>query len=263
MFQAKLKEATIFKKVIDAIKDLVTDANFLCTTDGIQMQAMDSGHVCLICLTLLAEGFTEYECSEDFTLGLNVNTLSKILRCAENTDSITLTATPDGETLDITFESPNGQRQSTFEIRRMDIDSEQIAIPETEYQCSVRMPCSQFHKIVRDLSSLGETASMHVKSAVVTFGVTSETAGTAKLTLREDKTCRREEEQTLIDTDDSEREVKQAFALRYLSYFAKTTGISDQVGMFMRDGMPLYVTYDMGEVGSVGYYLAPKVTDDD
>jgi hypothetical protein len=31
--------------------------------------------------------------------------------------------------------------------------------------------------------------------------------------------------------------------------------------MFMRDGMPLYITYDMGEVGSVGYYLAPKVTD--
>jgi proliferating cell nuclear antigen len=248
--------------VIDAIKDFVTDVNFLCTTDGIQMQAMDSAHVCLICMTLLAEGFTEYECSEDFTLGLNIVTLGKILRCAENSDTLTLSAKPDGDTLDLVFESPNGQRQSAFELRRMDIDSEQIEIPETEYQCSLKIPCSQFQKIVRDLSTIGEATKIHVKSSVVSFTVTTETSGNAKLTVREDKTCKREEEQTLIDTDEPDREVVQMFALKYLSNFAKTTGIAEQVGIYMRDGMPLYITYDMGDVGSIGYYLAPKIVDD-
>jgi len=262
MFQAKLKEASTLKKVIDAVKDLVADVNLLCTTDGIQMQAMDSAHVCLICFTLLAEGFTEYECSEDFTLGLNITTLAKILRCAENTDTLALSAKPDGDTLDITFESPSGQRQTTFELRRMDIDAEQIEIPETEYQCSLKMPCGQFQKIVRDLSTIGESVKIHTKSSVITFTVTTETTGNAKMTVHEDKTCKREQEQTVIETDEPDREVSQMFALRYLSYFAKTTGIADQVGIYMRDGMPLYITYDMGDVGSIGYYLAPKLVDD-
>jgi proliferating cell nuclear antigen len=262
MFQAKLKEASILKKVIDAVKDLVADVNFLCTSDGIQMQAMDSAHVCLICFTLLAEGFTEYECSEDFTLGLNMSTLSKILRCAENSDMLTLSAKPDGDTIDITFESPNGLRQSTFELRRMDIDAEQIEIPETEYQCSLKMPCNQFQKLIRDLSTISESTKIHMKSSVISFSVTTETSGNAKMTVHEDRTCKREEEQTLIETDEPDREVTQMFALRYLSYFAKTTGIADQVGMYMRDGMPLYITYDMGDVGSIGYYLAPKLVDD-
>jgi hypothetical protein len=30
----------------------------------------------------------------------------------------------------------------------------------------------------------------------------------------------------------------------------------------MTAGMPIYVTYDMGDLGSVGYYLAPKVHED-
>ena len=262
MFQAKLKEATTLKKVIDSVKDLVSDVNLLCTADGIQMQAMDSAHVCLVCFTLLAEGFAEYECSEDFTLGLNITTLSKILRCAENTDTLTLATTPESDTLDITFESPNGLRQSTFELRRMDIDAEQIEIPETEYQCSLKMPCSQFSKLIRDMSTIGEATKIHMKSSVISFSVITESAGNAKTTVHEDRTCKREEEQTLIETDEPDREVTQMFALRYLSYFAKTTGIADQVGMYMRDGMPLYVTYDMGDIGSIGYYLAPKLVDD-
>jgi hypothetical protein len=44
-----------------------------------------------------------------------------------------------------------------------------------------------------------------------------------------------------------------------LSLFTKAQGISDQVGLYLLDGIPMYVTYDMGDDGSVGYYLAPKV----
>ena len=263
MFSARLKEASTLKKVVDAIKDLVNEANFLCTSDGLQMQAMDKSHVALICLTMLSEGFVEYDCPSDFTLGLNVSLLSKILKCAENNDSLRLEADADGECLNVTFESPNGQRTSTFEVRRMDIDGEQIEIPDTEYQCSVKMPCSQFKKVVGDLSLLGETCSLEVKKGEVVFSLSSEVGGNAQFALKEDKTAKREMDQTAVDVDEDDRRVKMAFAVSYLSQFAKTSGISEQVGIFMSDGMPLYITYDMGEVGSVGYYLAPKIMGDD
>ena len=53
MFEAKLAEAIVLKKIIDAIKDLVTDVNIDATPNGISLQAMDSSHVALVSLTLV------------------------------------------------------------------------------------------------------------------------------------------------------------------------------------------------------------------
>lgn len=47
MFEARLQQASLFKKILEAMKDLVTDTNFDCSSSGITLQAMDSSHVSL------------------------------------------------------------------------------------------------------------------------------------------------------------------------------------------------------------------------
>ena len=44
-----------------------------------------------------------------------------------------------------------------FEMKLMDIDSEHLGIPEAEYHAIVRMPSSEFQRICKDLSSIGDT----------------------------------------------------------------------------------------------------------
>lgn len=39
----------------------------------------------------------------------------------------------------------------------MDIDSEHLGIPETEYEAIVRMPSAEFARICKDLSTIGDT----------------------------------------------------------------------------------------------------------
>ena len=41
----------------------------------------------------------------------------------------------------------------------MDIDSEHLGIPETDYKCQVKMPASEFQKICRDMSAFGDTGT--------------------------------------------------------------------------------------------------------
>jgi hypothetical protein len=60
MFQARLPQGNLLKKLVDAIKDLVTEANFDVSAEGVQLQAMDTAHVCLLALKLRADGFEEY-----------------------------------------------------------------------------------------------------------------------------------------------------------------------------------------------------------
>lgn len=53
--------------------------------------------------------------------------------------------------------APAQDKVSEFELKLMDISSENLGIPETEYAASVRMPSAEFQRICRDLSSIGDT----------------------------------------------------------------------------------------------------------
>jgi hypothetical protein len=44
-------------------------------------------------------------------------------------------------------------------MKLMDIDSEHLGIPDSEYQAIVRMPSSEFMRICKDLSSIGDTGT--------------------------------------------------------------------------------------------------------
>ena len=72
MFEARLVQGSLLKKLLESIKDLVTDANFDCTSTGIGLQAMDSSHVSLVSLKLDSDGFEHFRCDRSFSMGMNL-----------------------------------------------------------------------------------------------------------------------------------------------------------------------------------------------
>ena len=58
---------------------------------------------------------------------------------------------------------------SDFEMKLMDIDSEHLGIPEAEYHAIVKMPSSEFARICKDLSSIGDTGNQLCSSALEVF----------------------------------------------------------------------------------------------
>ena len=80
MFEARLIQGSLLKKVLEAIKDLVTDANFDCSVQGFALQAMDSSHVSLVSLLLRADGFDHYRCDRGLSMGMNLSNFAKMLK---------------------------------------------------------------------------------------------------------------------------------------------------------------------------------------
>ena len=107
MFEAKLAKASLLKKILDSIKDLVTEANWDCSEDGMSLQAMDSSHVSLVTAKLNSDGFPKFRCDRNMILGLNLINLSKILKCSSNDDKVTLQAgyNSDSDKIKLIFES--------------------------------------------------------------------------------------------------------------------------------------------------------------
>jgi len=116
---------------------------------------MDSSHVSLCAVNLRSEGFDHFRCDKPTALGVNTVNLGKILKCAGNDDVITLKTEEDNDTLSLTFETDG--RQSDFGLKLMDIESEHLGIPDTEYKCHVTLPSAEFQRIIRDLQVLGDT----------------------------------------------------------------------------------------------------------
>ncbi len=161
MFEARLLQGSLLKKIVEAIRELVVDVNINCDETGLRLQAMDSSHVSLCALVMRAEGFDHYRCDKPKALGVNTLNLSKILKCAANEDVITLKAEEGVDSLSLLFESQNQEKISEFDLKLMDIDVEHLGIPDTAYKCNVRMPSAEFQRVIRDLGVLGDTCKIY------------------------------------------------------------------------------------------------------
>lgn len=259
MFEATFAQGKQFKMIVEAMKELVTTANFECNPSGISMQAMDSSHVSLCALLLTQEGFDHFRCDRNKSLGINLANLSKIMKCAGNDDVITLKCAEEGDSVQLVFENKTQERLSEFELKLMDIDDDRLGIPDTEYGCTVKLPSAEFSRICRDLSVLGDACKISVTKEGVQFYAKGD-IGEGTVTLRERASADKPDENITIHMDEP---VELNFALRYLSLFSKANQLSSEVCLSMKEDVPLMVEFRMQGVGYIRYYLAPKIDDDE
>ena len=132
------------------------------------------------------------------------------------------------------------------------LDSEHLGIPETEYTSEITMNSAEFSKLCKELYALSETVEFEISSSYVKFAVEGEIgSGSIKIQTAEDAAMDCKPEDT----------VKLSFALRYLNLFNKAYPLSQQVKLSMAAETPLVVEYEVENLGTLKYYLAPKITD--
>ncbi|RDY09238.1 Proliferating cell nuclear antigen [Mucuna pruriens] len=272
MLELRLVQGSLLKKVLESIKELVNDANFDCSSTGFSLQAMDSSHVALVALLLRSEGFEHYRCDRNISMGMNLNNMAKMLKCAGNDDIVTIKADDGSDTVTFMFESPTQDKISDFEMKLMDIDSEHLGIPEAEYHAIVKMPSAEFARICKDLSSIGDTVMLISDGVVgyveVVISVTKEGVkfstkgdiGTANIVCRQNTSVDKPEEATVIEMNEP---VSLTFALRYMNSFTKATPLSSSVTVSLSNELPVVVEYKIAEMGYVRFYLAPKIEEEE
>ncbi|KAG6670205.1 hypothetical protein CIPAW_01G294900 [Carya illinoinensis] len=223
MLELRLVQGGLLKKVLEAIKDLVNDANFDCSPAGFSLQAMDASHVALVALLLRSEGFEHYRCDRNLSMGMNLNNMAKMLKCADNNGIVTIKADDGTDCVTFMFESPTQDKISDFEMKLMDID---IVISVT-------------------------------KEGVKFF--TRGDIGTANIVCRQNTTVDKPEEATVIEMEP----VTLTFALRYMNSFTKATPSANQVTISLSSDLPGVVEYKVAEMGYIRFYLAPKLEEDE
>jgi proliferating cell nuclear antigen len=141
----------------------------------------------------------------------------------------------------------------------MDIDNEQLGIPDTDYKCTIQMPSKEFQRIIRDLQVLGDACTISCTKEGVRFTVAG-TIGTGNILIKANQASDKPSERVTIDMAEP---VELSFALRYLNFFAKATDLSEQVRLSMTPAVPIVVEYPIEDFGYIKFYLAPKIDEGD
>ena len=188
---------------------------------------MDNSHVALVSVKLEATGFKRYRCDRPMPLGVNLNSLTKVLKCAKDDDLCTLKASDDGDMLNLTYEAKSARlfitfllssdlnvwkkdsdRIAEYDMKLMDIDSDTLGIPDTDYDARVTMPSSEFSRIVRDLGQLGESVRIEVSKEGVRFASDGEAANGSVL-LKQTEAARQKYADYGKDEDENEGTAKK------------------------------------------------------
>ncbi|XP_068238739.1 proliferating cell nuclear antigen-like [Palaemon carinicauda] len=258
MFEARLVQSSILNKATNAIKELLNEATWVCTESGIQLQAMDTSHVSLVSLNLLAEGFDKYKCERDLVMGINISVMSKILKCATEDDDVTIKAQDNADTITFIFESRSQQKKSKYVMKLMNLDQEYLNIPDIDHNCTIRMPSNEFSLICRDLSQFGDSIDITCIKDSVKFSTAGD-IGTANIKFT--KTSSEDNKERTVKVE-AQKPIKMTFSCRYLNLFTNATAFSPRVSLFMSLNVPMVVEYRIEDVGNIRYFLAPKIEEE-
>ncbi len=66
---------------------------------------MDNSHVALVAVKMHPDAFVNYRCDRPMPLGVNLGSLSKVLKCAKDDDECTIKASDDADVLNLTYEA--------------------------------------------------------------------------------------------------------------------------------------------------------------
>ena len=86
----KTVQSSAIKILIEALKEILTDANLIIDDTGIKLIAMDNSRSVLIYMKLNSEKFESFYCKEKITIGINMLNLFKLIKTINTTDTLTL-----------------------------------------------------------------------------------------------------------------------------------------------------------------------------
>ena len=89
-FELQTVQVNVFKCLIEALKEIITETNVEISPKGLRIVATDPSFTILIHLFLEADKFENYKCDETLIIGINVINLFKLTKTMGNNDSLTL-----------------------------------------------------------------------------------------------------------------------------------------------------------------------------
>jgi proliferating cell nuclear antigen PCNA len=246
-----------FSAIFQNMKLFSDNVNISLETTGLFLQAMDSGRVSVVELTIPHDWFDTYSVDNGMTIGLNAVIFHKILSTRDRSQNIQIESGDNPDTLLVRFKSSDSAVfDKTFEIPLIDIDSETMSIPTIEYQAEFSLPSVNFNNLMNQLKMFGENMDVDCSEDQIVLYSSSQDCGKMSVEIKID-------DLNSFSIDEGER-LSMSFSLTYLYNISQFHKISKEVELKFKRDYPVQLVYNLGaENAALRFFLAPKIKDDD
>jgi len=265
IMECKTVQTTVFKTLVEALKDILTDVNIEFSKGNsdsdnddekgyIKIVAMDSSQTILVHLLLEGKRFEYYNCRERLIVGVSMNYFHKLIKTiSNNNDCLTLyISESDTNKLGIKLDNSDKNSVTHYILNLMDMKYEEVGIPPQEFDNTITMPSDDFQKICKDMSNLADKIEIKNIGNKLIFSCSGDFAD-------QETVCSEHGGLTFDKNNDSYKVIQGYYNLRHLVLFTKCTHLSNNVQIFMKNDFPLIIQYKVGSLGYLKLALAPKM----
>ncbi len=250
LLELKTVQSGAFRTLIEALKEILTEANLEFDSTGLKIIAVDESHTILVYLRLHADRFEHYHCPVKQVLGVNMMYLFKLIKTLENTETLTFyLPAKNPNKLGITMENAEKQTTKNYFLKLFDTNVEDIQIPNLTFTSIIHMPSTDLQKICRDMSSLGEKVEITSSSSDLIFKCLGDFADQETI-IRENRLMR-------VQSAASNEIIQGIFQLKHLFLFTKCTNLCPSIEIYLKNDAPLILRYTVANLGEVKLVLAP------
>ena len=253
IFNIKTVQTSAIRILIESLKEILTDANFIIDENGVKLVAMDSTHTVLIHMKLLQEKFEFFHCEKKINIGLNTSNFFKLIKTMSNNDTLTLfVSEQDQNRLGIKIENCEKNSLTNFKINLLDLNEEGITIPPAEFESVITMPSSDFQKICRDMSALSDILEIKSVDNLLLLSCKGD------FCTQETRLGQTNNGMSFVKNNSPNEIVQGYFALKHLVLFTKCTNLCNSIELYLKNNYPLIIQYSVASLGIIKLCLAPK-----
>ena len=251
ILEFKTVQSNALRTLVEVLKDVLNDINICFDETGMKIMAMDGSHVALIHMKLYAEKFEHYFCEERINVGLSMTAWYKLMKTINNSDTVSMFIdSENNHELGITIENADKNSCTTFMLKLLDVDDDELNIPDVEINCVVTMPSNDFQRMCRDMLNIGDTVELTSTNDGLLFRCNGDFA--------RQETLIGETTHGLTFNKKDEELITGKFALKYINLFTKSTNLCNTIELYLKPDYPLILKYNVANLGEIRFCLAPK-----
>lgn len=254
LFEIRTVQSGAFRTLIEALKEILTEANLEFDSTGIKIIDVDETHTVLTYLRLHADRFEGFYCPAKFVLGINMIYLFKLIKTLSNNDSLTLfLPASNPNKLGIRAENAEKGTTNTWMMKLFDTNVEDIELPNTTFTSIIHMPSTDFQKICRDFNALAEILEITSSNSDLIFRCVGDFVDGETVIMSNNQSS------IEVKRNENSNEIVQGmFELKYLVLFTKCTNLCASTEIYIRNDYPLVLRYMVANLGEIRLLLAPQ-----
>jgi len=241
-----LADAKYLKESISIISDLVKEATFNITNDGLELIAMDPATVAMVIFKLLPSSFVEYSIEQPMEIAINLDNFKQILRRAKTDDIVSLSVNEN--TLEITLKSKHSKK---FNLPIIELDNKEQKIPSLEFSTKIDIPSSMLSEAIEDSSIVSDAVAFIAQPEG--FSVKAEgDLSKAEINMAADENLK----------VNSAATTRSKYSIDYLKKMISGSKLSETAQVEFAESYPLKLSYKVVDKVLLSFILAPRMEND-